>query len=706
MIQYFQLTPEILLEFVYEGDPKLNEDGIRGNEKDLVYKNKDTNGNIITTGTTMLLKSDAFTSKYLCFKNETEGLDSISNLVLPLNNTETQFVVAKSTYQNFFSKVNASNRFTNNGEIGFIYEDTNYDKDIVSKGDSCDVKYDKCIVHFTSRNYFGSYDSLIFQAYVYMKNKAKLYFASFLFKKTSNLELKAEHLLYNEKLYTTQIEFDIPSAVSIFSKDNEVFNKALEAQNIELLQNTPIGINLYGVNGSIFGTDNYEKLKTLKINSISIPYVYNGFGSDEICVDISEAQDGDYYYIDPQIVGKRYPSFVEYIESMGEDIRAYMVMHELCLKEVWVDDDNVTHSEITHKEFHIIDINEDDEDEEISKRFDAKIKYRPICIKDGKGYIATIIDKIKIINTIDNSSYEVTGSLEISNPYKYGKRLKRLELKESRPIVNVYNKAISTKTSGGESVDSGNTINKILGKIPGKLSGSILTVPTNEELWDIFKPHYNEYYGLKRPDLPVNRVSDFVEETIRDIMTNIKSRYKWLGDYIFSVSNSQGYNIESENDWRWNVHAFFNCSDGQEHGVANFSQAGKSENWGYAYLEANGGASSYGKLSGKVSGNIPGMGTVKGSMAGDIIDFKFDKNSNTSVIDADIEISISASGNGYSSTNYINGSGASGSNSGGLVVLNKGGGFSVENMSQNITSFIESTNVGISVINLTPEDIN
>ena len=705
MIQYFQLTPEILLEFVYEGDPKLNEDGIRGNEKDLVYKNKDTNGNVITSSTTMLLKSDAFTSKYFCFKNETEGLDSISNLVLPLNNTETQFVVAKSTYQNFFSKVNASNRFTNNGEIGFIYEDTNYDKDIVSKGDSCDVKYDKCIVHFTSRNYFGSYDSLIFQAYVYMKNKAKLYFASFLFKKTSNLELKAEHLLYNEKLYTTQIEFDIPSAVSIFSKDNEVFNKALEDQNIELLQNTPIGINLYGVNGSVLGTDNYEKLKTLKINSISIPYIYNGFGSDEICVDISEAQDGDYYYIDPQIVGKRYSSFVEYIESMGEDIRAYMVMHELCLKEVWVDDDNVTHSEITHKEFHIIDINEDDEDEEISKRFDAKIKYRPICIKDGKGYIATIIDKIKIINTIDNSSYEVTGSLEISNPYKYGKRLKRLELKDSRPIVNVYNKAISTKTSGGGSVDSGNTINKILGKIPGKISGSILTVPTNEELWDIFKPHYNEYYGLNRPDLPVNRVADFVEETIRDIMTNTKSRYKWLGDYIFSVSNSQGYNIESENEWRWNVHAFFNCGDGQEHGVANFSQAGKSENWGYAYLEANGGTSAYGKLSGKVSGNIPGMGTVKGSMAGDIIDFKFDKNSNTSVMEADIEISISASGNGYSSTNYSNGSGASGSNSG-LVVLNKGGGFSVENMSQNITSFIESTNVGISVINLTPEDIN
>ena len=133
---------------------------------------------------------------------------------------------------------------------------------------------------------------------------------------------------------------------------------------------------------------------------------------------------------------------------MGEDIRAYMVMHELCLRESWVDEDNVLHSEITHKEYHIIDINEDDEDEEISKRFDAKIKYRPICIKSGSGCSATIIDTIKIINTVDSSSYEVTASEDISNPKKYGVKFKRLE-DINRPIVNVYNKNILER--GGSS---------------------------------------------------------------------------------------------------------------------------------------------------------------------------------------------------------------------------------------------------------------
>lgn len=447
MIQYFELTPEILLEYIYEGDPKLNEDDKDGNEKD-IYDDETS---------TILLKSNAFGSKYLCFKNESEGLDSISNLVLPLNNTETQFVVVKSKYQNFYSKVNVSNRYSTRDGSGYIYEDTNYDKNIKESGESCDVKYDKCIIHFTSRNYFGSYDSLIFQAYAYMSNKAKLYFASFLFKKTSNLELKAEHLLYNEKLYTTQVEFDIPSVFAIFNpnqgddEDGQIkFNDALKLQNVNLLENTPIGINVYGVSGSTIGEDNYERLKTHKIKSISVPYIYNRL--DEISVNISEAIDGDYYIIDPEM-NKNYSSFVNYIESMGEDIRAYMVMHELYLREVWKDSDGEDHSEITHKEYHIIDINEDDEDEEISQKFDAKIKYRPVCIHGGSNYVATIIDTIKIVNTVDSSSYEVTGSLEITNPNKYGKRLKRLDIKnESRPIVNVYNKKVSDEKNTGSNM--------------------------------------------------------------------------------------------------------------------------------------------------------------------------------------------------------------------------------------------------------------
>lgn len=450
MIRYYQLTPEILLEYICDGEPKLNEDGIKGNKKDIFDDN---------TSTT-LLKSNAFGTKYLFFRKETGGFNSLSNLVLPLNATETQFVVAKSEYQKFYDKLNASNRFSSKSGSGYIYEDTNYDENIrLNNGSdsddsdsddnngSCDVRYDKCIVHFTSRNFFGNYDSLIFQTYVYMNNKNKLYFASFLFKKTSDLKMKAEHFLYNGKLYTTQIDFDIPSISAIFSQKNVDFNNALKSQGVNLLENTPIGINVYGVSGSVLGIDNYVKLKTHKINSVSIPYVYNKL--DEIYIDIKESDVGDYYIIQTKM-GSGYSSFVDYITHMGEDIRKYVIMHELSLKEVWVENNGVSHSEITHKEFHIIDVNEDDENVEIEMRFKESIKYRPICVNSGRGYKAIIMDTLKVINTVDSSAYEVTSSLDIDNPYKYGNRLMRLGIKnESRPIVNVYNKKASDEKNTG-----------------------------------------------------------------------------------------------------------------------------------------------------------------------------------------------------------------------------------------------------------------
>lgn len=622
MIHYFQLTPDILLEYIYEGDPKLDEDKIKGNSKD-----------IYDDSPTMLLKSEAFSSKYLFFKNDSEGLDSFSNLVLPLNNTQTQFVIAKSDYNNFFSRTNVSNRFLTKSGSGYLYVDTNYDADIQNAGKSCDVRYDKCIVHFTSRNFFGNYDSLIFQAYAYMNDKSKLYFASFLFKKTSNLEMTPEHLLYNEKLYTTQIEFDIPSVYAILSTDesirNDVFNGVLSNKGVNLLQNTPIGIDLYGVSGSTKGTDNYVRLKTNKINSISIPYTYNRF--DEIHIDIYEALDGDYFYIDPKI-GRGYSSFVDYIESMGEDIRAYMIMHELSLIESFIGDNGEPISETTHKEFHIIDINEDDEDDEIHRRFDAKIKYRPICMKSGDAYKATIIDTIKIINTVDSSSYEVKGSLEI-NPKKYGKKIMKLDFNnEVRPIVNVYNKNTSSNRNGISGIPGYGSVSgtKTIGSLNGSFSFSVSGGISGEYSGTLSE--LGNFVGI---------ISGVFSES-GSLTGNISGTLSDLGGFISGTFSNQ----------------------------------------------------EFGKISGTISGYITGLGYVTGTITGTYTNDGFGEIWGT--------ITSSSSNSSISSANDS----TSNSTSEGLVVVNKGGGFYVENMTQNITSFIESTNVGVCIVELSPDDIN
>ena len=128
------------------------------------------------------------------------------------------------------------------------------------------------------------------------------------------------------------------------------------------------------------------------------------------------------------------------------------------------------------------------------------------------------------------------------------------------------------------------------------LNGGIVPggkVPTNAELWEEFKPYYNTYYGLSRADQPIENVSTFAASLMQKIMTDSKSSYKWLGDYILSVVTTQGVSLSTdmnnatEGAWRWAVHAFFNAAAGQ-HGAAgaDFTTAGKPAAWGDTYRVA------------------------------------------------------------------------------------------------------------------------
>ena len=117
-----------------------------------------------------------------------------------------------------------------------------------------------------------------------------------------------------------------------------------------------------------------------------------------------------------------------------------------------------------------------------------------------------------------------------------------------------------------------------------------ITVPTNEELWEKFKPYYNTYYGLNRADQPITGVASFAANYMQDIMTNNASEYKWLGDYIYKVTTDAGRSLNTEVLWRFAVQAFFNCSSAvasSYNGNADFTTAGQPSAWGPAYLAAH-----------------------------------------------------------------------------------------------------------------------
>lgn len=134
-----------------------------------------------------------------------------------------------------------------------------------------------------------------------------------------------------------------------------------------------------------------------------------------------------------------------------------------------------------------------------------------------------------------------------------------------------------------------------------------IEVPTNEELWEAFMTFFNEYYPANtttakgvtfpREERNINEVASFwygasdgsvVTDANANIMTNTNSKYKWLGDYIKKVATDQGYTIPNETYWRYNLWAFFNCTQRTSWpATADFSTAGKPSAWGEAYKNAH-----------------------------------------------------------------------------------------------------------------------
>ena len=127
-------------------------------------------------------------------------------------------------------------------------------------------------------------------------------------------------------------------------------------------------------------------------------------------------------------------------------------------------------------------------------------------------------------------------------------------------------------------------------------TSATVEVPTNDSLWAAFKPYYNTYYNLNRADQTIENVASFAAAKMYEILTDEKSEYKWLGDYILSVATAQGYTLgEEEANWRWHADSFFNCRVRTSWpATADFTEAGKPEKWGPAYVAAHGGSTTGG----------------------------------------------------------------------------------------------------------------
>ena len=121
-----------------------------------------------------------------------------------------------------------------------------------------------------------------------------------------------------------------------------------------------------------------------------------------------------------------------------------------------------------------------------------------------------------------------------------------------------------------------------------------------------FMYYFNQFYGVNRATQTIANVAsfwdssgDYCNKTQGNILQAEGSAYKWLGDYILKVTNEQlaagkfstykGLNTEIK--WRYALYAFFNkqsIKDSDYNGYADFSEAGKPENWKPYYVSPEG----------------------------------------------------------------------------------------------------------------------
>ena len=208
--------------------------------------------------------------------------------------------------------------------------------------------------------------------------------------------------------------------------------------------------------------------------------------------------------------------------------------------------------------------------EGIEKNYEGFVQIKEIFIVDGEEDWYIWMCQDAVVATVDDV-LTVTGKFKNN----FTRSVYNVTISGTLPVKEEP-KTITWELNGGE---------------------VLAAVPTNEELWEAFKPYYNTFYGEARADQPITLVATFMTKGEK-IMTDETSEYKWLGDYLLKVANEQIANgtlttytgITTEVKWRFATQAFFNCSaavDKDYSGNPDFTEAGKPENWGPAYQAAH-----------------------------------------------------------------------------------------------------------------------
>ena len=469
--KYIQLTDNILLEYSFVADRFNNTDSIDEDVLSYIDQTVDVNNlidyntygksskNLVATNNTnYIIARNGYTGEqyFINYNNcETTTNNVRRNCILPIKKDVSQWVRIADESGGDYSTVD--NKWCESVLDVFSPEDTSTIADEY-------IPYDIVRIYFQS-GYHTEYDGFVFNIYTKdMTNKyINLLSAIHENRDVDNVKIMSEPMWFADKIYTTYIEYRIPSTAylssdaiggntasmdvnygqgNIYSRTNPPFGSManLLTHGNGFYANPAIGIDVH----AIIGYSQKREFKIYKTRNIVSTLFPNKDTYDKLFACVRNADDGDYFKIygyyenDPTNPIYDFNSLYEYLSRFNG---TFTITHIISVTENWFDPETNKTKTKVHAPMTYIQTWENLE--EMYDTISPEISYRPVLGNTAnmlnQGYGATINYTLRIISNRDNTSIIKSGSCSILNPRRFGKSISVTTINNVSDI-HVYNR--------------------------------------------------------------------------------------------------------------------------------------------------------------------------------------------------------------------------------------------------------------------------
>lgn len=326
--------------------------------------------------------------------------------------------------------------------VGVPYND--YDPKLTPSNDllqtfspNIDIEYDRIKVHFIAGFSFQDFDGIVFNIGAKGRNGNDIVLSSITFLRTDSPVFNPDPMLIADKLYSTYIEWRIPSLYYMnnsFSTGNSNTLGYKLTNGIGFIGTPYLSIQALGIlKTTVVNGYNFYDVK--EINAAVIP---NRDIYDNLYASVIESTSGDYFELTGIVEGSTLSNFIAQLNSAGGN---YVVFHEITLSEQ-IDSNFVqTANQIMSQ----------------TTDFDSPVLYRPIVLNSSIAVSFAINYVLRLYNRNDNTQIIKNARLISFDVNKYGRRLMKINMGVVPTVANVVNQ-ISSDDGRNIKISTGSTV--------------------------------------------------------------------------------------------------------------------------------------------------------------------------------------------------------------------------------------------------------